>query len=59
LHKISAPSLAENIASIITMKKLGFKIEGTLRHEMFLHGKRVDMIQLGLLRSEFKPANKA
>ncbi len=59
LHKITAPSLAENIASIITMKKLGFKIEGTFRQEKFLHGKRVDMIQLGLLRNEFKLANKA
>ena len=54
LHKITAPSLAENIASIITMKKLGFKIEGTLREEKFLQGRRVDIIQLGLLRDEFK-----
>ena len=55
LYKITAPSLAENIASIITMKKLGFKIEGILREEKFLHGKRVDMVRLGLLREEFKP----
>ena len=54
LHKITAPSLAENVASIITMKKLGFKIEGTLREEKFLQGRRVDIIQLGLLRDEFE-----
>ena len=57
LHKITAPAFAENIASIITMKKLGFRIEGTLRQEKFLHGKRVDIIQLGLLRDEFKPVD--
>ena len=55
LYKICAPSLAENVASIITMKKLGFKIEGTLRKDKFLNGKRVDMMQLGLLHDEFKP----
>jgi len=55
LYKIWAPSLAENVASIITMKKLGFKIEGILREDKFLNGRRVDMMQLGLLRKEFKP----
>ncbi len=55
LHKITAPALAENVASIITMKKLGFEIEGTLRQEKFLQDRRVDIIQLGLLRDEFKP----
>ena len=54
LQKITAPSLAENVASIVTMKKLGFKIEGTLRQEKYLQGKRVDIIQFGLLRDEFK-----
>ncbi len=58
LHKVTAPSLAENIASIITMKKLGFKIEGIFWEEKFLHGNRVDMIRLGLLHNGFRPANK-
>jgi RimJ/RimL family protein N-acetyltransferase len=58
LHKVTAPSLAENIASIITMKKVGFKIEGIFWEEKFLHGNRVDMIRLGLLHNEFRPANK-
>jgi RimJ/RimL family protein N-acetyltransferase len=54
LYKISAPALPANVASIITMKKLGFQIEGTLREDKFLDGKRVDIIQLGLLRDEFR-----
>ncbi len=53
LHKIWAQTRATNVASIITMKKLGFRIEGTLREEKEVAGKRVDIIRVGLLRHEF------
>jgi len=54
LEKIWADAVENNIASIITMKKLGFQIEGTLRRERFLRGRRIDVIKLGLLKEEFK-----
>jgi diamine N-acetyltransferase len=54
LEKIWADAVENNIASIITMKKLGFQIEGTLRKERFLRGRRIDVIRLGLLKEEFK-----
>jgi len=55
LHKIWGETRYNNVASIITMKKLGFQIEGTLREEKCVGGERVDIIRMGLLRREFKP----
>ena len=43
-----------NIASVITMKKLGFKIEGTLRQHYVVEGKRIDVFQAGLLKEDFR-----
>lgn len=54
LEKIWADAVENNIASIITMKKLSFQIEGMLRKERFLRGRRIDVIRLGLLKEEFK-----
>ncbi|MGD0552235.1 MAG: GNAT family protein [Sedimentisphaerales bacterium] len=59
LEKIWAEARPENIASVITMKKLGFQVEGTLRCEKFVDGKRIDILRLGLLKNDFKnPAAK-
>jgi diamine N-acetyltransferase len=55
LEKIWAQTRDVNIASIIGMKKLGFKIEGTLRKEKKVADKRVDVIRVGILKEEFKP----
>ena len=57
LEKIWADAVVNNTASIITMKKIGFQIEGTLRKERFLRGQRIDVIRLGLLKEEFKAAS--
>jgi len=57
LEKIWGQTRVENIASLVTMKKLGFKIEGTLRQEKIIDGRRVDIMHMGLLRDEFKPAH--
>jgi len=57
LEKIWAQTRPENIASLITMKKLGFKIEGTLRQEKIIAGRRIDIVHLGLLPKEFKSAS--
>ena len=54
LEKIRADAVANNIASIITMKKLGFQIEGTLRKERYQNGRRIDVLRLGLLKEDFK-----
>lgn len=55
LEKIWAHVRANNIASIITMKKLGFKIEGTLRQHICVDGQREDIFICGLLKQDFKP----
>lgn len=54
LEKIWAVALPGNLASLITMKKLGFVIEGTLRGEAVKDGRRTDLFRLGLLKDEFK-----
>jgi RimJ/RimL family protein N-acetyltransferase len=54
LEKIWAEARLENIASVITMKKMGFQVEGTLRGEKLVDGKRIDALRLGLLKNDFK-----
>jgi RimJ/RimL family protein N-acetyltransferase len=54
LEKIWACVYPSNIASIITMKKIGFKIEGTLRKEKIIADQRTDIIRVGLLKEEFR-----
>ncbi len=53
LRKIVAGAVAENVASIVVLTKLGFKVEGTLRQEFFLDGEYRDGVRLGLLREEY------
>lgn len=54
LEKIWAVARPENIASLITMKKIGFHTEGTLREEKIVDGRRIDILRLCLLKNEFK-----
>jgi diamine N-acetyltransferase len=58
LEKIWAQTRPDNIASLITMKKIGFQIEGTLRNEKIVNGKRATVLHLGLLRDDFKLVRK-
>ena len=58
IEKIWAQSRPDNIASLITMKKIGFQVEGTLRNEKIVNGQRTTVLHLGLLREDFKPLNK-
>jgi len=53
LHKVWADIRAENTAIIRVVEKLGFKVEGTLRQEKCVGGKRVDVVRIGVLRDEF------
>ena len=55
LRKIIAGAIADNRASVETLKKLGFKVEGTFRQEYLVDGKYCDGIRFGLLKSEFNP----
>jgi RimJ/RimL family protein N-acetyltransferase len=41
------------VASIVVLKKLGFKVEGTLRQEFMVDEEYRDGVRLGLLREEF------
>jgi RimJ/RimL family protein N-acetyltransferase len=58
VEKIWAQTRPDNIASLITMKKIGFQIEGTLRNEKIVNGQRTTVLHLGLLREDFKPSHK-
>lgn len=55
MNKVWGTARATNSAAIKMQKKVGFKLEGTLREEKYIRGKRVDIIRVGLLRDEFKP----
>ena len=54
LEKIWGEVRTDNVASVITMKKLGFQIEGTLRCEKIVDDRRIDVLRLGLLKNDFK-----
>lgn len=58
LQTIWAQARVENIASIITMKKLGFQIQESLRSEKQIDGQTVVILYLDLRRENFKPAHK-
>lgn len=58
LEKIWAQTRQDNIASLITMRKIGFQIEGTLSNEKIVNGQRMTVLRLGLLRKDFKPSHK-
>ena len=53
LNKIIAGTVVDNVASLATLKKLGFKVEGTLRQEFLVDGEYRDNIRLGLFRGDF------
>lgn len=53
LRKIVAGVVDGNAASLATLQKLGFQIEGRLRAEHWVDGEFRDALRLGLLRDEF------
>ena len=54
LNKVVAGMYIKNIKSIKAFKKVGFKKEGLRIQHYKLDGKYEDVIQLGLLKNEFK-----
>ncbi len=53
LHKIWLTVHAENVAAIASYLHVGFALEGILRDEFLVEGRRVAAIQMGLLCHEF------
>ncbi|MHB8995435.1 MAG: GNAT family N-acetyltransferase [Armatimonadota bacterium] len=54
LHRITLYVFADHAPAIHTYEKCGFVHEGRLRQSSFRHGKRQDLLVMGLLREEFK-----
>jgi RimJ/RimL family protein N-acetyltransferase len=57
LHKIWAVIYTNNPAIEKVIARLGFKVEGTLREEKNIHGERIDLYRIGVLKSEFTPCH--
>ena len=57
LQKIWAVLYTDNPAIEKVVERLGYKIEGTLREEKYIHGERIDLYRIGLLRREFTPCH--
>jgi [ribosomal protein S5]-alanine N-acetyltransferase len=53
LRRIEAGAVDANMASIATMKKLGFKEEGIRRKHVLVEGEYRDAIKFGLFKEEF------
>ena len=54
LNRVKLNVFAFNKRAIRCYRKTGFKIEGTLRQEVFRNGKYHDSLVMGLLRSEWE-----
>lgn len=52
VHRIQANCNANNVASEKIMKRIGMKIEGTLRHTRFLRGEWCDSTIYSILEDE-------
>jgi [ribosomal protein S5]-alanine N-acetyltransferase len=55
LHRIDLGVFAEHEAAVHCYEKVGFKIEGRLRQDLFHDGQFKDRLWMGLLRSDYKP----
>ena len=55
IHKIELQVYDFNTRAIKSYTKLGFKEEGILRKSHYVNGKYVDLIEMGLLKDEWKP----
>jgi RimJ/RimL family protein N-acetyltransferase len=54
LHKVWLTVHIHNQSAVRTYRKLQFKVEGVLRDEFWLEGRRIDAYYMGLLRKEFQ-----
>ncbi len=57
LNRIDLGVFAEHEAAVRCYEKIGFKVEGRMRQDLFQGGEYKDRLWMGLLRSEYKPLN--
>ena len=57
LHRIGLVVFEEHRSAVHCYEKVGFKVEGCLREQMYQDGKYKNHLWMGLLRSEYKPLN--
>lgn len=55
LQRIESRQLTDNIASIRSLEKCGYKHEGVLRRAVYKNGKYRDINVMSILREEFEP----
>ena len=55
LRRIGLVVFEEHRSAVCCYEKIGFKIEGCLREQMFHEGQHKNHLYMGLLRSEYKP----
>lgn len=53
LHRVSLNVYEENKAAVRCYVKSGFRIEGRRREQTLLNGRYIDLVQMGLLESEY------
>ena len=54
LHRLEADTHPRNVASIRSLERLGFRIEGLQRERWLVAGERSDSLLMGLLASEWR-----
>lgn len=53
MHKVTAEVLTENKASVGMFTKCGYKIDGTLRDDVYKNGRYYDVYSMSILKDEF------
>lgn len=54
LHRISLHVFADNAVAIRTYEKVGFRREGVLRDAAYVDGRYVDVVIMGILKTDFR-----
>lgn len=57
LRRLEAGTRADNVPSIIALKKVGFKEEGRRRQQFLRNDRAYDALEFGILRDEFVALN--
>lgn len=55
LRRLQLETLADNDAMLGAAEKAGFRREGTLRRAMWVYGRELDQVVLGMLHDEWQP----
>lgn len=55
LHRVYLHVYAYNVRAQRSYRRLGFRVEGRLRHQLFRDGAYHDIMVMGMLRPEFSP----